>query len=188
MAAEVQAADTSRSQLTRADILTVLGWVQRQQPLGLALMYARYTDEPAFLGPVKTAMHQEAARLARGIRMERNRRTGVAVRQLADMALAEYLRTPSTPGARCRCGGSGMVRDMQLSRAHSKPVDKVCPRCGGTGLKPITAATRWRGISKIVELDYKAYLRHWEPMHKNMVAWCYQHEAEAERCYYGVRG
>ncbi|MGY3853970.1 antitermination protein Q [Aeromonas aquatilis] len=41
------------------------------------------------------------------------------------------------PDAACQCKGRGNVRDMNASRLHGKPIDKICPRCGCTGLRPI---------------------------------------------------
>ena len=42
MVADIQAATSRSSGLSKADIMTALGYVQRQEHAGLALLYAKY--------------------------------------------------------------------------------------------------------------------------------------------------
>ncbi|MCX4115723.1 hypothetical protein [Aeromonas hydrophila] len=43
-----------------------------------------------------------------------------------------------------------MIRDLELSRLHGKAVDKVCPRYGGTGLRPIPGTQVRRAIEPLL--------------------------------------
>lgn len=89
------------------------------------------------------------------------------------LAVRHYCRTVDTPGAACHpqfCHGRGVIRDLELSRLHGKAVDKVCPRCGGTGLCPIPGTQVRRAIEPLLDTLTRG---EWERLYQALLAWCH---------------
>lgn len=157
-----QAQPTGRSHLTKSDVMTALGMVQKHNGAGMALVMARYCKD---LGEVKKAL--------------------LAVQ--AELALEHYCRTVDTPGAACHpqfCRGRGVIRDLELSRLHGKAIDKTCPRCNGTGLRPIPGTQVRRAIEPLLgTLTRGEWEQQWYPLYQAVLAWCHVQESEVEALY-----
>ncbi|MGL6475801.1 antitermination protein Q [Aeromonas hydrophila] len=73
-----------------------------------------------------------------------------------------------------RSSAGGAIRDLELSRLHGKAVDKVCPRCGGTGLRPIPGTQVRRTIEPLpVSLSRGEWERQWNPLYQAVLSWCH---------------
>lgn len=59
------------------------------------------------------------------------------------------------------------MRDLELSRLHGKAVDKVCPRCGGIGLRPIPSVQVRRTIKPLAGGQWE---RGWYPLYLSVLA------------------
>lgn len=186
---EYQGRATGTSHLTRADIITAMGVAQAHQPAGMALIAAKYTKD----GSAMKAALQELEKHAQAIRgkyigMDAGKGITQAVALLAAYVLEDYSRTVDTPGAKCQCGGRCEVRDLKASQRQGVPVMKPCPRCKGTGLKPITQSRVHHALLRHIPLSQPTYSRRWRPFYNELVSWCYQQESAAERCYNDVAG
>ena len=183
-----QVQSTGRSHLTKSDVMTALGLVQKHEGVGLALVMARYCKDSVETEKALLAVRAECARIApHYVGVTKARGQGMALRALADMAVAHYCRTVDTPGAACHpqfCSGRGVIRDLEASRLHGKAISKVCPRCDGTGLRPIPA-TRIRSAiePRLGTLSRGAWERQWYPLYQAVLAWCHEQESEAEGFY-----
>jgi hypothetical protein len=107
----------------------------------------------------------------------------MALKAIATLAVRHYCRTVDTPGAACHpqfCHGRGVIRDLELSRLHGKAVDKVCPRCGGTGLCPIPGTQVRRAIEPLLDTLTRG---EWERQYQALLAWCHLQESEVAAFY-----
>lgn len=178
------------SGLTRTDVLTALGYLQSKERTGLALMYAKYTKDSGEFARAVTDAAKEAQALAiKAMGKGKNRKGAIIAQSLARLAVLEYCRTADTPGAKCRCGGTGRIADAELiARAakDAKPdeLTRPCERCRGTGLRPVPASRVYRAIVTLApELAEHTYYRHWRPVYDSLLAWCYTQEGRAEAGY-----
>ena len=192
-AAAVQIFGSSGSSgLSKTDVLTALGYLQSKERTGLALMYARYTKDG---GELKRAV-AEAAKAAQAISAKmmgrgRDRKAAVITQSLARLAVLEYCRTADTPGAKCRCGGTGTVADteamdrmIEQGSAPSMMPQKPCTRCRGTGLRPVPASRVYRAVKALApELAERTFYRHWQAVYDELLGWCQEQEDRAERGY-----
>jgi hypothetical protein len=174
--------------LTQADVLGALGLVQKYEGVGLALVMARYTKDPASHRKALRGVMGECSKLApKYVGAIKERRQGLALKALAALVVQHYCRTVDTPGAACHpqfCRGRGVVRDMALSRLHGKPVEKPCPRCGGTGLRPIPGTQIRRVIEPLLgAMARSEWERQWYPLYQAMLAWCHVQEGEVQAFY-----
>lgn len=186
---EYQGRATGTSHLTRADIITAMGVAQAHQPAGMALITAKYTKDS---GTMRTAL-QLLERHAQDIRgkhigTDAGKSITQAVAILAAHVLEDYSRTVDTPGAKCQCGGRCEVRDLKASQRQGAPVMKPCPRCKGTGLKPLKHTRVHHALLQAVSVSQPTYSRRWKPFYDELISWCYQQENAAERCYNDVAG
>ncbi|GAA3721217.1 antitermination protein [Oceanisphaera sediminis] len=189
-AAMQSVSSTATSGLTRTDILTALGYLQSKEGAGLALMYAKYAkDAGEFKRAVKAAATEAQALAIKVVGKGKDRKAAVIAQSLARLAVLEYCRTADTPGAKCRCGGTGRIADAELiARAakDAKPdeLTRPCERCRGTGLRPVPASRVYRAIVTLApELAEHTYYRHWRPVYDSLLAWCYTQEERAEAGY-----
>ncbi|MDM5087763.1 hypothetical protein OB947_02390 [Aeromonas bestiarum] len=117
----------------------------------------------------------------------KDRGQGMALKAIAALAVQYYCRTVDTPGAACHpqfCHGRGVIRDLELSRLHGKAVDKVCPRCNGTGLRPIPGTQVRRAIEPLLgSLNRGEWERQWYPFYQAVLAWCHVQESEVAAFY-----
>lgn len=187
-----QAQSTGRSHLTKSDVMTALGFVQKREGAGLALAGARYRKDLGDARKALVAVRGECVRIApRYVGRNKERGHDQALRRVAELALENYCRTVDTPGAACHpqfCRGRGVIRNLELSRLHGKPVDKICPCCGGTGLRPIPGTKARRAIEPLLGkgLSRGEWEKGWYPLYQAVLAWCHAQESEAETDYQRV--
>ncbi|CAO96034.1 antitermination protein Q [Erwinia tasmaniensis] len=82
-----------------------------------------------------------------------------------------------TVSLRCRCNGSGRVKDIVVSKRQGSAVDKVCGYCGGRGFRRVPSARVFSAIQLLVPgLTQSSWSRNWKPHYQLLVAKC---EAEA---------
>lgn len=181
-----QSRSTGDSHLTREDIVTSLGVTQHRARAGMALIYAKYTKDTYAASTALRELQLYATTIAKKY-LPLNSGSGVyvAISNLAILALAEYCRTADTPGAKCRCGGKGEIRDMKASRMKGVPVQKQCPRCHGTGLKPLTRTRCHHAILLVHPISQATFSRYWNPFYDDLLAWCDRQESIAEASYNG---
>ena len=181
----IQSRSTGPSHLTQADVLGALGLVQKYEGVGLALMMARYTKDKASHHKAVIGVMAECSKLApKYVGAIKERSQGMALKAIAALAVQHYCRTADTPGAACQCKGRGHVRDMEASRLHDKAVDKVCPRCGGTGLRPIPGTQVRRAIEPLLgTLSRGEWERQWYPLYQAVLSWCHVQESEVAALY-----
>ena len=183
-----QSQSTGRSHLTKSDVMTALGLVQKHNGAGMALVMARYCKDLGDAKKALLAVQAECTKIApRYVGANKERGHGMALRRVVELALEHFCRTVDTPGAACHpqfCRGRGVIRDLELSRLHGKVVDKVCPRCGGTGLRPIPGTQVRRAIEPLLgTLSRSEWERQWYPLYQAVLAWCHEQESEVEAFY-----
>jgi len=185
MAEVIQVRSTGSSHMTRADVLGALGMVQKREGIGLALVMAKYTKDPGERNKAISGVMRECVAMAsRYIGPLKHKGQAQALRVLAMVAVDIYCRTPDTPGAACQCKGRGVQRDLKLSSQNGKQVEKLCPRCHGTGLRPITGTRVRRAIEAIIgTLTRTEWERQWFPLYQSLLAWCHVQQSEVERAY-----
>ncbi|WP_330983638.1 MULTISPECIES: antitermination protein [Enterobacterales] len=179
-----QARSTGNSHLTREDIVISLGITQSRCRTGLSLIYAKYTKDPyaaatALSGLVQYASDNYKKFLPAGT----SGNVQEALSALASLAIEEFCRTADTPGAKCRCGGRGQVCDLKKTKQKNRLILKDCPRCKGSGLKPMTETRCHHALFKILGISQSTYSRYWSPLYQALMTWCYRQEAEAEDSY-----
>ncbi|CCV60928.1 TPA: antitermination protein [Yersinia enterocolitica] len=82
---------------------------------------------------------------------------------------------------RCRCNGTGKVRDLDKSKRLGVPVEKECERCSGIGYKRTPSTTAYRAITALLpELNERTWRRNWKPFYESLVAKCDIEESYAE--------
>ncbi|MEC5320469.1 antitermination protein [Brenneria populi subsp. brevivirga] len=167
------------------DVLLALGVVQAREALGLSLILAKYNKDPdeknrAIEGIARFAMQQAPKLVGKGA----GRQMARCIVLMAKMAVEEYGRTADDPLNRCRCKGRGKVTDLEASRAAGKTVEKVCPRCGGSGMKPVKSATVYKVIKTVVpDLTQRTWSRNWKVFYDSLIAQCYQEATAAEKLF-----
>ncbi len=187
MVADIQMATSRSSGFTKADIMTTLGYVQRKEHAGLALLYAKYLKHESELNYALEALWREFSTTHR----VPNARTMNVIRQLVAVAVFDYCRTPEDKEQQCTaCKGRKEVRDrkaeQELLEQCSKMVEltKPCKRCNGTGLKPFAKSTVVKLVQQIIpKVSERTIYRTYMPIYDEMVQWCYTQEAEAAKAY-----
>ncbi|MGL6053492.1 MAG: antitermination protein [Aeromonas salmonicida] len=181
----IQSRSTGPSHLTQADVLGALGLVQKYEGVGLALMMARYTkDKASYRKAVIGVMALCSKQAAKYVGSIKSRGHAMALKTIAALAVEHYCRTADIPDAACQCKGRGNVRDMEASRLHGKPIDKICPRCGGTGLRPIPGTQIRRAIEpRLGPLSRGEWEQQWYPLYQAVLAWCHVQESEVQVFY-----
>ena len=86
--------------------------------------------------------------------------------------------------ARCRCNGTGRVRDLKKSAMQGAPVDKECERCSGRGFKRMPASRAFRAVSVLIpDLHERTWNRKWKPFFEKLVAKCAAEESHADALF-----
>lgn len=86
--------------------------------------------------------------------------------------------------SRCRCNGTGRVRDMAESARRGAPVDKECERCTGRGYRRMPSSTAFRAINVLVpDLTQSSWSRNWKPFFERLVAKCEIEESHADAIF-----
>lgn len=180
----IQARSTGNSHLTRDDIIVSLGFTQSRCRAGLSLIYAKYTKDPYAAQTALIALRLYASSVVEKYIPKNGRPVNeAAISVLAMLALEEFCRTADTPGAMCRCGGKGTVRDLKKSRQKDTPLEKSCSRCKGTGLRPLTQTRCHHALLKVVSISQPTYSRYWSPFYMDLLNWCSRQESIAEHTY-----
>lgn len=85
---------------------------------------------------------------------------------------------------RCRCNGTGRVRDMELSRKSGLPIDKECERCSGKGFKRSPGTVAFRAVKQLIpELQERTWNNNWRPFFERLVAKCDIEENHADSVF-----
>ncbi|MCW2485741.1 antitermination protein [Candidatus Symbiopectobacterium sp. NZEC127] len=83
--------------------------------------------------------------------------------------------------ARCRCNGTGQVRDMEESKRQGVPVYKDCERCSGLGFRRSPGTKAYRAISALLpDLQERTWNRNWKPFFDRLVDKCMSEENRAD--------
>ncbi|MEF9676041.1 antitermination protein [Pectobacterium aroidearum] len=83
--------------------------------------------------------------------------------------------------ARCRCNGTGQIRDMDESKRQGAPVYKGCERCSGRGYRRQPGSAAYRAISALLpDLQERTWNRNWKPFFEKLVAKCGIEESRAD--------
>ncbi|AXF76630.1 antitermination protein [Erwinia tracheiphila] len=83
--------------------------------------------------------------------------------------------------ARCRCNGTGRVRDMAESARQGAPVERECDRCSGRGYKRSPGTRAYRAIHTLLpELQERTWNNNWRPFFEKLVAKCEIEESHAD--------
>ncbi|RKT75646.1 antitermination protein [Rahnella aquatilis] len=86
--------------------------------------------------------------------------------------------------ARCRCNGTGRVRDLEKSNLLGVPVDKTCERCAGRGFKRTPSSTAYTAITALLpELTQSSWSRNWKGLYELLVTKCEQEENHANTVF-----
>ncbi|MCG8709846.1 antitermination protein [Brenneria sp. 4F2] len=178
-------ASSSGSRDSYSDVLLALGVVQSREALGLSLILSKYNKDPdeknkAIEGIARFAMKQAPKRVGKAA----GRQMAHCIVLMAKMAVEEYSRTADDPLNRCRCKGRGKVTDLEASRAAGVTIEKLCPRCGGSGMKPVKSATVYKVIKTLVpDLTQRTWSRNWKVFYDSLIAQCYQESTAAEKLF-----
>ncbi|OXH79222.1 antitermination protein Q [Pantoea agglomerans] len=90
---------------------------------------------------------------------------------------------------RCRCNGTGRVRDIEMSRQTNSIVEKNCDRCGGRGFTRSPGTKAFRAISVLIpELQERTWNRNWRPFFDALVAKLEQEESHADQTFQKITG
>lgn len=82
--------------------------------------------------------------------------------------------------ARCRCGGTGRVRDIEKSKLVGAPVEKDCERCDGLGFKRQPSTLAFTAIRHLVpDLTQSSWSRNWKPFYERLISECEKSESQA---------
>ncbi|WP_455853144.1 antitermination protein Q [Pantoea endophytica] len=86
--------------------------------------------------------------------------------------------------ARCRCNGTGRVRDLEASRKACAPVDHDCERCSGRGFKRSPSSAAHRAINALLpDLTQSSWSRNWKPFFESLVTKCEIEESHADAVF-----
>jgi len=85
---------------------------------------------------------------------------------------------------RCRCNGTGRVRDLEKSNLLGVPVDKTCERCTGRGFKRTPGTTAYKAITTLLpDLHERTWNRNWRPLYELLVVKCEKEENHADAVF-----
>lgn len=85
---------------------------------------------------------------------------------------------------RCRCNGTGRVRDLEKSNLLGAPVDKTCERCAGRGFKRTPGTAAYKAITALLpDLHERTWNRNWRPLYELLVTKCEKEENHADSVF-----
>lgn len=194
--AAIQARSTGPSHIDKEGVKTAMGICQSRCAVGMALLNAKYRKDHGDTAKAISSLQQVAVALWVGGDRHRglagcgklnSRQEALAVRGLAALAVEEYCRTADTPGAKCRCGGRGVVEDPNSREFPDEPGIKTCPRCHGTGLKPLPASRVYRTVAVLLpELTQSTFYAKWKLVYDLLVERCSIEEGAAKAEYHDI--
>jgi DnaJ-class molecular chaperone len=98
--------------------------------------------------------------------------------------LCQSCNGKGTVSNRCRCNGTGRVRDLEKSNLLGVPVDKTCERCAGRGFKRTPGTTAYKAIMALLpDLQERTWNRNWRPLYESLVTKCEQEENHADAVF-----
>nr|WP_113866909.1 antitermination protein [Brenneria salicis]NMN92957.1 Excinuclease ATPase subunit [Brenneria salicis ATCC 15712 = DSM 30166]RBP61930.1 antitermination protein [Brenneria salicis ATCC 15712 = DSM 30166]RLM31261.1 hypothetical protein BHG07_06205 [Brenneria salicis ATCC 15712 = DSM 30166] len=180
-----ESAPSSAAKSRYNDILLALGVVQSREALGLSLILARYDKDPkernkAIEGIARFAFNQAPVLVGKAA----GRQMAHCMVLLAKMAVEQYCRTADDAQYRCRCNGRGKITDLAASKVAGETIEKVCPRCGGSGLKPLTSAAVYKVIKTLIpDLTQRTWSRNWKVFYDSLITRCHQEAGAAEQLF-----
>ncbi|KAB8312276.1 antitermination protein [Erwinia endophytica] len=91
--------------------------------------------------------------------------------------------------ARCRCNGTGRVRDVEKSALQGVPVDRECERCNGRGFRRMPGTKAYRAIHTLLpELQERTWNNNWRPFFDRLVEKCRDEETRADIAFRKASG
>ncbi|MEM6159655.1 antitermination protein [Erwinia sp. P6884] len=87
--------------------------------------------------------------------------------------------------ARCRCNGTGRIRDLAALKLQGVAVDKNCDRCSGQGFRCMPATRAFRAVKLLVH--ERTWNRNWKPFFEKLVTKCEIEENHADAQFRKVR-
>lgn len=98
--------------------------------------------------------------------------------------LCQTCNGKGTLSQRCRCNGTGRVRDLEKSSLLGAPVDKTCERCTGRGFKRTPGTTAYKAIVALLpDLHERTWNRNWKPLYELLVVKCEKEENHADAVF-----
>ncbi len=98
--------------------------------------------------------------------------------------LCQTCNGKGTISHRCRCNGTGRVRDLEKSSLLGAPVDKICERCTGRGFKRTPGTIAYKAIVALLpDLQERTWNRNWRPLYESLVTKCEQEENHADAVF-----
>lgn len=86
--------------------------------------------------------------------------------------------------ARCRCNGTGRVRDLEKSKQMGCVVEKECERCSGAGFRRSPGTKAYKVISmQLTDLHVRTWTRNWKPFFEELVAKLEAEESHADSVF-----
>lgn len=83
--------------------------------------------------------------------------------------------------ARCRCNGTGRVRDLAESAQQGAPVERECERCSGRGYRRMPSSRAFQAVTLLLpDLTQSSWSRNWKPFFEKLVAKCEIEENHAD--------
>ena len=194
--AAIQARSTGPSNIDKEGVKIAMGCCQAREGLGMALLNAKFRKDHGDTTRAISSLQRVAVDLwvlgdrRRGLAScgkLKSRNEALAVRCLATLAVEEYCRTADTPGAKCRCGGRGVVSDPASREFHDEPGIKTCPRCHGAGLKPLPASRVYRTVTALLpDLPQSTFYAKWKLVYDLLVERCSIEESMGREAYHNI--
>ncbi len=194
--AAIQASSTGPSSIDKDGVKTAMGICQARAGLGMALLNAKFRKDHGDTAQAVSSLQRMAVTLwvqgdqrrgLAGCGKLKSRNEALAVRCLAALAVEEYCRTADTPGAKCRCGGRGIVSDPASLEFHDEPGIKTCPRCHGVGLKPLPASRVYRTVTALLpDLPQSTFYAKWKLVYDLLVERCSIEESMGREAYHNI--
>ncbi|MFT4271300.1 MAG: antitermination protein [Pantoea sp.] len=89
--------------------------------------------------------------------------------------------------ARCRCNGSGRVRDIEKSKFLGCVVEKECERCSGVGFRRSPGSKAFKVVSMhLNDLHIRTWTRNWKPFFDELVSKLESEESHADSVFKSV--
>lgn len=86
--------------------------------------------------------------------------------------------------ARCRCNGTGRVRDIEKSKRMGCIIEKECERCSGFGFRRSPGTKAFKVISHLIpDLHVRTWTRNWKPFFDQLVSKLEAEESHADNVF-----
>lgn len=169
---------TGENSLNKQDVVSLLGYVQNQEPIGLALVEMKYRKCTQSKRRAMRYIEISAIeRLERVFMRKLKDKETCAARMIARLALHEYAKTADDAEVRCnKCKGRGTVTDAFTGAIKS------CKHCHGLGIKRISHAALYRAVAPFLSISLKTfYSSAWLKLFERLCAWCEEEAWAADK-------